>query len=278
MQWVDDGIVLGARSYGESSVILELFTRHHGRHLGLVRGGRSRRQQPVIQPGNTVHATWSARLDEHLGAYAIEASASRAARLMESREGVAGITLLAALARLMPEREAHEGLYEAIELIADALPEVSVAAPLLVRLELEVLRLLGSVSISPNAPPRERPRISSMSRQSRDAPCRALLASRGRTGSCRCRPSCVARRPSLPAMSPPAFVSPAFFSLATSSSHGAFRCPMPARSSCASSRRRFEIEPPSLYIAGMSKSIFDDWFARDMDPAPMIRWRPPARR
>ncbi len=34
----------------------------------------------------------------------------------------------------MPEREAHEGLYEAIELIADALPEVSVAAPLLVRL------------------------------------------------------------------------------------------------------------------------------------------------
>ncbi len=143
MQWVDDGIVLGARSYGESSVILELFTRHHGRHLGLVRGGRSRRQQPVIQPGNTVHATWSARLDEHLGNFAVEASVSRAARLMETREGVAGITHLAALARLMPERETHEGLYEAVELIADALPEVAVAAPLLVRFELEVLRLLG---------------------------------------------------------------------------------------------------------------------------------------
>ena len=143
MQWVDDGIVLGARSYGESSVILELFTRQHGRHLGLVRGGRSRRQQPVIQPGNTVHAAWSALLDEHLGTYAIEASVSRAARLMESREGVAGITLLAALARLMPEREGHEGLYEAIELIADALPAVELAAPLLVRFELEVLRLLG---------------------------------------------------------------------------------------------------------------------------------------
>ena len=143
MQWVDDGIVLGARSYGESSVILELFTRGHGRHLGLVRGGRSRRQQPVLQPGNTVHATWSARLDEHLGTYAVEASASRAARLMERREGVAGITLLAALARLMPEREAHEGVYDAIALIADALPDVSIAGPLLVRFELEVLRLLG---------------------------------------------------------------------------------------------------------------------------------------
>ncbi|WP_439574934.1 DNA repair protein RecO [Phreatobacter sp.] len=143
MQWTDDGVVLGTRAHGESSVILELFTRRHGRHLGLVRGGRSRRQQPVLQPGNTVHASWNARLDEHLGAYVIEAGTSRAARLMEARAGVAGITLIAAIARLMPEREPHEGLFEALELIADALPEVAVAAPLIVRLELEVLQDLG---------------------------------------------------------------------------------------------------------------------------------------
>jgi len=143
MHWIDEGIVLGARSYGESSVILELFTRNHGRHLGLVRGGRSRRQQPVIQPGNTVQVAWSARLDEHLGTYAIEAKVSRAARLMEAREGIAGITLLAAMARLMPEREAHDGIYAAVELIADTLPDVAIAAPLIVRFELEVLRLLG---------------------------------------------------------------------------------------------------------------------------------------
>jgi DNA repair protein RecO (recombination protein O) len=62
---------------------------------------------------------------------------------MERREGVAGITHLAALARLMPEREVHEGLYDAIELIADALPDVAIAAPLMVRFELEVLSLLG---------------------------------------------------------------------------------------------------------------------------------------
>jgi DNA repair protein RecO len=51
MEWRDEGIILGTRRHGETSAILEVMTRAHGRHLGLVRGGRSRKQQPVLQPG-----------------------------------------------------------------------------------------------------------------------------------------------------------------------------------------------------------------------------------
>ncbi len=69
MEWTDEGIVLGVRRHGEGSVIVELLTREHGRHLGLVRGGTSARMRPVLQPGNTVRAVWRARLDEHLGNY-----------------------------------------------------------------------------------------------------------------------------------------------------------------------------------------------------------------
>ena len=47
MEWIDDGIVLGVRRHGETSAIAELLTRDHGRHLGLVRGGRSRRVRPT---------------------------------------------------------------------------------------------------------------------------------------------------------------------------------------------------------------------------------------
>ena len=39
MEWTDEGIVLGVRRHGETSAIVELLTRSHGRHLGLVRGG-----------------------------------------------------------------------------------------------------------------------------------------------------------------------------------------------------------------------------------------------
>ena len=73
MEWRDEGIILGTRRHGETSVILEVMTPAHGRHLGLVRGGRSRKQQPVLQAGNRVDILWRARLDEHLGTFQVEA-------------------------------------------------------------------------------------------------------------------------------------------------------------------------------------------------------------
>ena len=84
MEWTDEGIVLGVRRHGESSAIVELLTRSHGRHLGLVRGGAGKRMRPLLQPGNSVTAVWRARLDEHLGYYAIEGTRLRAATLLAS--------------------------------------------------------------------------------------------------------------------------------------------------------------------------------------------------
>src|ERR1041384_1989639 len=74
----DEGIVLGARRHGEANAILEMMTRTHGRHLGLVRGGAGTRMRPVLQPGNAVRVTWRARLDEHLGHYTGEGQIGRA--------------------------------------------------------------------------------------------------------------------------------------------------------------------------------------------------------
>ena len=119
MEWTDQGIVLGVRRHGESSAIAELLTRAHGRHLGLVRGGAGTRLRPVLQPGNTVHAVWRARLDEHLGTYQIEVTRTRAATLLADSHAVYGVTHLASLARLLPERAPHEDIYEMLEQTLD---------------------------------------------------------------------------------------------------------------------------------------------------------------
>lgn len=143
MQWTDDGLILGVRRLGETSVVLELFTRAHGRHSGLVRGGRSQRLRPTLQPGNTVRATWRARLDDHLGAFVVEPLDSRAGRLMESAHALHGVAHLAGLLRLMSERDPHEALYEAAEVVAEHLDDAGTAPALLVRFEVAVLAELG---------------------------------------------------------------------------------------------------------------------------------------
>ena len=117
MQWIDEGLVLGLRRHGETSVVLELMTPERGRHLGLVHGGRSRRMQPVLQPGNVVRATWRARLDASLGAYTVEPLRSEASRLMGSGLALYGIGHLCALLRLLPERDPHPYLYEAAKVL-----------------------------------------------------------------------------------------------------------------------------------------------------------------
>ena len=143
MHWSDEGIVLASQSHGETSAIVEVLTRDHGRHLGLVHGGRSKRMRPVLQTGNLIRAEWRARLSEHLGKYAIELLEAHAARVFDDRAALAGLNTLTALARLLPEREPHQPLYEVTRLVLEALSEGEHWPALLVRWELALLDELG---------------------------------------------------------------------------------------------------------------------------------------
>ena len=143
MEWIDEGIVLGVKRHGESSIIVELMTRSHGRHLGLVRGGSGPRLRGILQPGNAVGATWRARLDEHLGHYLVEAENLRAAGFMDKAQALHGITHLAALCRLLAEREPHTAVYDALQAILDRLDDPQAVAPMLARFEFDFLAELG---------------------------------------------------------------------------------------------------------------------------------------
>lgn len=143
MEWRDEGIILGTRRHGETSVILEAMTRSHGRHLGLVRGGRSRKQQPTLQAGNRVELLWRARLDEHLGTFQAEPLELNAARLLDSAVAVFGIQTVAAHLRLIPERDMHAGLFDALALLVRHLDEPDFAGEFVARFELLVLEELG---------------------------------------------------------------------------------------------------------------------------------------
>jgi DNA repair protein RecO (recombination protein O) len=143
MDWQDRGLIIGVRKHGETSVILEVLTEGHGRHMGLVRGGRSRTLQPIMQAGNSVALTWRARLEEHLGTFVVEGERLRAARLMQSALGLHGLHHLTGLLRLLPERDPHAELWRFAEVLADRLEDGARAPVLMLRFELALLADLG---------------------------------------------------------------------------------------------------------------------------------------
>jgi DNA repair protein RecO (recombination protein O) len=130
MEWREEGILLSVRPHGESAAIIEVLTRTHGRHAGIVRGGLSRRLAPMLQPGAQLDLAWRARLEEHLGTFTVEPVRSRAAASLGDR-----LTL--------PERAAHPALYARTETLLDLMAERDVWPLAYLHWELALLEELG---------------------------------------------------------------------------------------------------------------------------------------
>ena len=143
MEWTEQGIVLNVRTHGEASAIAEVLSERRGRWSGLVRGGRSRAMRPVLQPGNIVVARWRARTEDHLGSFTLEPVVLRAGALIDDPLRLAGLMSLMALLKLLPEREPHPRIHDALLVTLDALGDDGIWPAVLVRFELGLLDELG---------------------------------------------------------------------------------------------------------------------------------------
>lgn len=124
MEWRDEGVVLSARPHGETAAILDLFTRRHGRHAGVVHGGRSRRIAPLLQPGNQLAATWRGRIETQLGGFAVEPVRTRTGAVLSDPLRLAALTSACALcAFALPERDAMPDFQARTEALCDAIAD-----------------------------------------------------------------------------------------------------------------------------------------------------------
>ncbi|MCR6672974.1 DNA repair protein RecO [Devosia ginsengisoli] len=139
MEWTGEALLIGVRRHGESSVIAEAMVAGRGRHLGLVRGGRSTRLAAVLQPGNTVQLTWRARLEDHLGTFTVELMQARAADLIADRTRLYLSQLVCEHLRLLPERDPHDRLLGMALRLIESPPDGADLA----RFELALLEDLG---------------------------------------------------------------------------------------------------------------------------------------
>lgn len=144
MEWREEGLLLSVRAHGESSAIASVFTREHGVHSGVIRGGQSRKMAPLLQSGAQLDVSWRARLEDHIGAFTVEPIRNRAATVMGSRLALAGAGgVVAMLQYALPEREPHHDLYDKTLPLMDLLGQESVWPLAYLQWEMAFLSELG---------------------------------------------------------------------------------------------------------------------------------------
>lgn len=145
MEWQAPAVVLDVRPHGEAGAVVTLLTEAHGRHAGLAKGGASRAQAALWQPGNLVEAKWVARLADQLGALSGELVHAAAALAMEDPLALAVLRAATGVAEgALPEREPHPRVFRGLVALVAALARgAEQAVPELVRWEADLLAELG---------------------------------------------------------------------------------------------------------------------------------------
>lgn len=142
-QWTDQGIVLSARAHGEGGAIVSLLTENNGRHAGYVHGAMSSKKRGMLEIGSQVNATWSARLSDSLGTYALEAERGLPDGVLENSLKLAALLSACGLCdAALPEREGHSGLYHGFIALMEMLQTDHWGAAYLMW-EISLLRELG---------------------------------------------------------------------------------------------------------------------------------------
>ena len=144
MEWRSVGILLATRKQGETSLIIDTFCPGHGRYLGVVKGGASRKLAPILQVGAQLDLTWKARLQDHLGSFKVELVRARTVHAMSDRILAAGLMSVSTiLSRVLPERQAYDNFYRTTEDLLDLLNQPSIWPLAYLHWELELLTVLG---------------------------------------------------------------------------------------------------------------------------------------
>ena len=141
MEWRAEGTVIGRRPHGEHAVILDVLTREHGRHAGLVPGGASPRQAALTQLGSRLMLHWRGRAEDALGHFTIEPLASRAGLMADATTLVGLQSVCALLMRALPERDPHPLLALMTESLLDAMASQGVQGWATAYLHFEMLLL-----------------------------------------------------------------------------------------------------------------------------------------
>ena len=72
MNWNDSGFLLSKNKYNENSIIAEIYTKNHGKILGIIFGASSKKIKNYLQIGNKLHINHTFKNEGKIGYFKVE--------------------------------------------------------------------------------------------------------------------------------------------------------------------------------------------------------------
>ena len=116
MNWDDKGFLLSKTKYNENSIIVEIYTKDHGKIPGIIFGGTSKKIKNYLQIGNKLHVNFNSKSDTKIGYFKIEIEEALVPFYFDEYQKLSCISSAASLIKLLsPEYQKNQYIYSLID-------------------------------------------------------------------------------------------------------------------------------------------------------------------
>ena len=116
MNWDDTGFLLSKNKYSENSLIVEVFTKEHGKISGILFGGTSKKIKSYLQIGNKLYTNYNAKNDNKVGYFKFEIIKAETPFFFDNKKKLSCLTSALQLIKILnPEEQPNLKIFELIE-------------------------------------------------------------------------------------------------------------------------------------------------------------------
>ena len=116
MNWDDTGFLLSKNKFSENSLIVEVFTKDHGKISGILFGGTSKKIKSYLQIGNKLYTNYNTKNDNKVGYFKFEIIKAETPFFFGNKSKLSCLTsALQLIKTLNPEAQPNSKIFELIE-------------------------------------------------------------------------------------------------------------------------------------------------------------------
>ena len=143
MIWDDIGFLLSKNKYNENSLIVEIFTKKHGKVSGIIFGGTSKKIKNYLQIGNNLHVSFNSKSENRIGYFKVEINKAYSPYFFDNQQKLSCISSAMNLIKILnADLQSNQLIYSLIESFFSLLEKKNWLKDY-IYWELELLRVLG---------------------------------------------------------------------------------------------------------------------------------------